>query len=228
MFKLVLSVCSIALVFSFAACKKSSNNSDNTANVMFVHGCAAGATLVNLDARLGNVAVPGATNLQFLKSSGYQHVTPAAAQVLSFFVTGLNELTHQTVELTAKNHYTAFASGSISNPGIVFLTDDLSIPSSGKAKVRFVNLSPDALVTSCYVGTAKLDSNVAMQGSTQFFEVPTTVSAKVSMIDQTVLSSSGIINSQVLVAGKIYTFMLTGSVTGSGSSQLSLSVINNN
>jgi hypothetical protein len=67
-----------------------------------------------------------------------------------------------------------------------------------------------------------------MQGSTQFFEVPTTVSAKVSMIDQTVLSSSGIINSQVLVAGKIYTFMLTGSVTGSGSSQLSLSVINNN
>jgi hypothetical protein len=228
MTKLVLSVCSLALILGFTACKKKSNDGGNNASIMFVHGAAAGATTVNLDARLGNIPVNGATNIQFLRNTGYVSVAPAAAIDLSFFVTGLNQLCAQTVGITAKTHYSAFASGSITAPGVVFVTDDLTSPTSGMAKVRFVNLSPDHLTTDCYIGTVKVDSNVGYQGCTAFHEIATTVSAKVSMIDQVVPANSGILTGQVLAAGKIYTYIFTGSVTGSGSSLLALSYINNN
>lgn len=225
--KTLLSFSILAVIIAFAACKKSTPAPSNTASVMFVHGCAAGATTINLDGKANNAAVPGAANISFMKYSGYQNVTAGSNVLLSFFVTGLNQLDSQSVNLTANAHYSAFAGGSITQPSFVFATDDLTAPSSGMAKIRFVNLSPDGLNTSCYIGATKIDSNVTYKTCTPFFEVsPTT--AKVEMVDQAVLSNSGIILSQQLVAGKIYTFMLTGSATGSGTSVLTLTAINNN
>jgi len=225
--KNVLLSLSVIAIVAFAACKKSNPAPANSAYVMFVHGCAAGATTINLDGRANNATVPGAGNMVFLKNSGYQPVTAASSVALSFFVTGLNALNGATESLTANAHYTAFAGGSITAPAFVFVADDITAPASGMAKVRFVNLSPDNLTTSCYIGTTKVDSNVAYQACTPYIQVaPTT--AKISMIDQVVLSNSGQITSQAIVAGKIYTFMFTGTATGSGTSVLALTAINNN
>jgi len=51
---------------------------------------------------------------------------------------------------------------------------------------------------------------------------------KVGMFDQVTPTNSGIITSQALVAGKIYTFIFTGTAAGTGSSVLTLTPINNN
>ena len=52
--------------------------------------------------------------------------------------------------------------------------------------------------------------------------------AKVGMFDQVTPTNSGLILTQGLSAGKIYTFILTGTSTGSGTSVLTLTAINNN
>ena len=225
--KNVLLLLPVLSIVAFAACKKSSSSPANTAYVMFVHGCAAGATPINLDGKANYTIVPGAGNMPFLKNSGYQPVTAGTSVGLSFFVTGLDTLTSAIESLTANNHYTAFAGGSITAPVFVFTSDNISAPSSGMAKVRFVNLSSDNLNMSCYVGLTKVDSNVAYRACTPFTEIAP-VTAKIAMIDQVVLSNSGQITSQQIAAGKIYTFMLTGTATGSGTSVLTLTVINNN
>ncbi len=224
--KVLTSFILLAIVAVLPACKKSSS-SPATASVMFVHGCAAGATNISLDGRIDNVAVSGAVNIQFRQSSGYRQTLPVTGSTLSFFVTGLNILASTPVTFAANSHYTAFASGSITAPGILITTDDLATPASGMAKIRFVNLSPDGLITSCYYGTTKLDSNIGYKTATPFYEVAAG-SVKIGMVDQTILTNAGLINSQVLSAGKIYTFMLTGSATGSGSSIITLTAISNN
>lgn len=210
-----------------SSCSKSSSGPATTASVMFVHGCAAGAANINLDAEVNNAKVAGATNIPFLSNSGYQQVTAASSLSLSFFVTGLNQLAVQTESITAGSHYTAFASGSITSPGICFTADDLTAPASGMAKVRFVNLSPDNLVANCFVGTSAIDSGLAYGVCSPYFQVSATT-GKISMYDQVVPAKSAVIASQQLVAGKIYTFMLTGTSTGSGTSQYTLTAINNN
>jgi len=215
------------LAVVFASCTKSNNSPSTNASVMFVHGCATGTTSVNLNGEANNATVTGASNLAFLTNSGYQ-VVPSGSVNLSFFVTGLSVLTSETEGLTANTFYTAFAGGSITSPTLVFTSDDLSAPTSGNAKVRFVNLSPDGVVTSCYVGSTKVDSNVASESCTPFFEVSAnTAGTKIGMFETT-LTNSAIINSQVLSAGKIYTFMFTGTATGSGTSVLTLTAITNN
>jgi len=227
--KIVLSFLAIAGVLTFNACKKSNPAPTNNASVMFVHGCVSGTSNINLDGRANNTTVSGAGNMSFSKPSGYLSVAAGSNVDLSFFVTGLNTLVDQTVSLTANTHYTAFAGGSITAPSFVFTSDDLTAPASGNVKVRFVNLSPDNLTMSCYVGTGtpKIDSNVSYKGCTPFIEIAATT-GKIGMIDQATPINSGLITSQTLTAGKIYTFMFTGTATGSGSSGYMLTAITNN
>ena len=223
----LFSILSLAIIAFAASCSKPKSSPATTASVMFVHGCASGTTNVSLDAEIGGVKVNGATSLSFLSKSGYEQVTAGSGINLSFFVSGLSQLTNQTVSMTVNNHYSAFAGGSITSPGICYTTDDLTAPTSGMAKVRFVNLSPDNLNTNCYLGTVKVDSNIGYLACSSFHNVAAGTGL-VGMYDQTTPSKSGVISSQTLVSGKIYTFMLTGTASGSGSSVYTLTLINNN
>jgi len=215
----------IAIAATFSSCKKKDNTSPATANLMFVNACAAGATTVNLDGKVSGTTIVGASNIGFLKNSGYKSVAAGTSDI-SFFVTGLNQLTHASESMVAGSYYSVFAGGSITQPVLVFSADDRTAPATGMAKVRFVNLCPDNLTTSCYIGTVKVDSNVAYQTVTPFIQVAAGT-IKVGMFDQTTLTNSAIINSQVLAAGTIYTFIFTGTSTGSGSSVLTLTPITN-
>jgi hypothetical protein len=224
--KLLVSFSVLAMVIAFASCKKNNPGPATTANVTFVNGCAG---VANTDISVNSTKLVAASNLAFLKSSGYQPITAGTSVVFAFGITTTGTpLNSATESITAgSNYYSAFSAGIVTNTALVFTSDDLSAPAAGMAKVRFINLSADPLNTSCYIGSAKLDSNIAYKAYTPFFNVaPTT--AKIAMIDQTVLTSSGEISGQQIVAGKIYTFMLTGTSSGTLTSQLTLTPISNN
>ena len=225
--KILLSLTVVAVTLGFTACKKKSDPAPTNANVMFVNGCA-GAT--NIDAHVSGKTVNGATNIAFMKNSGYKQVAAGASLPVEFYLTGLGtQLNTSTQTLAIGAYYSVYSAGIVTNTSLVFTTDDLTAPTmTGKAKVRFINLSSDNLNTSCYIGSTKLDSNVASKSYTSFHEVAEGSSLKVAMIDQTILTNSGQITGQTLSAGKIYTFMLTGAASGTGSSALTLTVINNN
>ena len=103
-------------------------------------------------------------------------------------------------------------------------TDDLSAPSAGKAKVRFAMLSPGIGNSVAYVGSTTVDSNIAFGTVTDFKEVNTGSAT----ITAGVLPSVATLNNFTLSAGKIYTFIFTGTLNGTGNSGLKLTAINNN
>ena len=223
--KALLSLSVLTVIIAFSACKKKDVAPPNTANVMFVNGCAG---TNNVDVYINNVKQNNASNIGFLKNSGYQSINSGSGINIAFLLTQQGTpLSNSTQTLNVSAHYSAFTAGLVTGTSLVFTTDDINTPTAGKAKVRFINLSSDNLKTSCYVGTTKLDSNIGYQAYTPFYEV-TATTTKVAMIDQNILTNSGQINSQQLSAGKIYTFMLTGTASGVSTSVLTLSVINNN
>lgn len=122
--------------------------------------------------------------------------------------------------------YTVMADGT-GNSSSVF-QDDKASPSSGKAKIRFVNLAQGLPSANLLViGGVSFGSNVAFGNSSGFSEVdPGTFNL------QTVLASSTStfvdLGSFTLEAGKIYTIYTSGSLTGSAQTAISAKMITHN
>ena len=228
--KVLLSFSVLAVVFAFTACKKSNTTPANTASVMFVNA-ATGTTNVTVSAN--NTPVPGTANLGFKNNSGYQNITAGTGVNIQFSIIGSGLtafLVGGTPTLIANTHYSVFAGGTFTVPSFVLTTDDLTPPTGNNAKIRFINLSPDNLNASCYIGTTtKLDSNIAYKGYSPFIEI-SPVTDKVTMLDPIAPANTAQLLNQTFSAGKIYTVMMTGSSAPgtTGAAVLSLPVISNN
>lgn len=105
-----------------------------------------GSTTVKIDtARAGNSTIPG-----------------PRATVLTL-----------SLNMEADKYYSLFAIDSAQKPDHVLLTDDMTLPSSGKVKVRFMNMSPDAGVidiVNAATNTA-LSSGLSYKQVTPFIEM---------------------------------------------------------
>ncbi len=220
---ILLSLTALAII-GFASCKKSDNTPSNSASAMFVNGCT-GTT--NVNATSGTTSVSGASNIAFMKSSGYQYVT-AGTDSIAFVLTSLGTpLKTGIAALTANTHYSVFVGGLVTAPSFVVTTDDLSATTSGNAKVRFVNLSNDSLSETADVGSTAFATAIGSQSASSFSEV-TAGSYTIKAGDPANISTVVSLGPTQLSAGKIYTVILTGTLTGTGTSGLTLTVIGNN
>jgi hypothetical protein len=109
---------------------------------------------------------PGTMNMRFDSAQSQANDPPGpAGRILEF-----------SFPTQADKYYTVFAIGTLGlqshSPESLVLEDDLSLPSPGKAKVRVINLSPNAgpidVVTSTGVSLA---TNLAFKARRDFFEI---------------------------------------------------------
>jgi hypothetical protein len=214
-----------AAVVMVLGCNKKNDNPPNTAEVAFVNGCA-GTT--GLDAKVNNIVVPGATNISFMGNTGYKPVTAGSSINIAYYLTNLGTpATSQTTTLTVGTSYTAFAGGLITSPSFLLTTDNLAAPSSGNAKVRFVNLSPDSAGITANVQATEIATGILSMHASDFTQVPAgsweIKAGQPSSIASVI--SGGI---QSFGAGKIYTIIMTGTQSGTGQSALKLTLLHNN
>lgn len=117
--------------------------------------------------------------------------------------------------------YTVFAAGTVAEDddadlSLLVLTDDLSAPASGNAKVRFVHLAPDAPAVDIVNVTDPANESVlfdaqSYRDATAFASVPAgtyNLEVRTDNGGTAVLPLNGI----VLEAGKIYTVFANGFV----------------
>jgi hypothetical protein len=222
----VLPVVALALVF--AGCSKKNNGPSTTASVMLVNGCN-GTT--GIYAKVNNANV-GPSNIAYFGNSGYLTMTAGTAQAINFYLVSPagTPLTAGLPTFTAGDHYSVFVGGIVTGPDFVVTTDDLTAPSSGNAKVRFINLGSDNLNESFSIGATTLDSNITYGQCTAFAEIAATSSVGVLVQDPAHGQPAYLaqLTSQAFSAGKIYTVMLSGTYSGTGATALKLTVIGNN
>ena len=220
--KLFIGCCTVAIL---QACSKSSAPL-NSANILFVNGCISAPSV---GAQANNTSITGATDIPFLANSGYRYVMAGNDVYLTFYSgTSGAPFASRAVDITAPNNYSAFIGGTLAAPIYLFTADDLTPPEAGNAKVRFVNLSPDNINESVIANDTLVAQGIATASISTYYQV-----AKGAYFMRAF--DPGNSNSRIpgdtvlLLAGKIYTIMLSGTLADSSTtSGLGLTVIHNN
>lgn len=229
MMKRTFTVLSLALL-AFSACKKDKITTPppapTTAKVMFVNTMVSSP---ELKVEVNDAAINGAQNLTLLANSGYVDVTPGTAVKTEFIIAESNEvILNQNYDYTVNRNYSVFATGSLTERASLMLQDDLTAPASGKAKVRFINLSKQNLSETIAIGSTVIGQAVNYLSSTGFVEVTASSSANINASDPTQIGLNQTLQAQNLEAGKLYTVMLTGIENGNNNNALKLTLIANN
>ncbi len=218
---------SISLVLLVSGCLMGCTKSSaplNTANVTFVNGCLSASAI---SVKANSIPVDGASVIPFWGYSGYQHVTAGAGVNLTFFLSSGVPFANRAVNITAPDHYSAFAGGDASNPQYVFATDDLTPPSKGNAKLRFVNLSAENINETVTANDSIVTGGIGPD-SVSAFLLLRAGKYTLGMFDPSNDSLSAATDSLTFSSGKIYTVILTGTHLGSGTTGLALTVSGNN
>lgn len=157
------------------------------------------------------------------QASGYYKTFVGDQDVLIKSTSGEATLATSRVQLDAIGNYSIFLVGQNSSLGILAVTDDLVAPASGKAKIRYVNASPNASAASLNAGSTILVTPLNFRGISASTEV-TAGSYVLSIVTGT--SRSATINAN-LESGKIYTVYAKGLVGGTGAAAFGVGLFTN-
>ncbi len=119
-----------------------------------------------------------------------------------------------TVNLAASAAYSTVMVGPAGAAELLILQDDLSVPTAGSARVRFVNVSPNApALDLAQTGAAPLSSGVAYKEASGYVDVPP---GSISMELRAAGSSNVLatLPGASLAAGVVYTVYAMGTMNG--------------
>lgn len=202
------------------------NDAENTpaaGKLNIVHVAPAVPTSVN--ARVDDQT---AKTLYYGQSTGYNELSAGAhTLVAEAATTPANQVSVPLTINSRKFHSVYIYSSSPTQVAALSLTDDLTIPSAGKAHLRFINLgydTPRITLSNNKAGTTPYALDVAFRSNTGFLVIePDTVTLRAMQPGGTVVAATS--QPSILRAGKIYNVLLCGAAattTTPGSLALSI------
>ncbi len=225
-------VVSAAFVLSFAACSGDTviPAPAPSANIAVVHASPNGpAVELRLDDNLlYSVAGSGLVGIPYLgstfaatTSAGYLNIaagkrnfkvfgTTTAATIATQVAADRKPVINADVTFDADKYYSIFASDSVSKLTPIIVEDDISLPATGKAKVRFAHMAVGAPNVDIAVKTVGnlLFTNRTFKSVSDFISVdPGTIALEVRPTGTTTVA----LNATVTVAAnRVYTIMARG------------------
>ena len=204
---LTFSVFSLGLV----SCSKMDNNYEPI-QVSGLNIIQASPTTELLDVYVDNTRANGNTDFEFGNKIGY---LSAFSGNRVFNVTKKNNLTSLKSlqhNLAPNLGYSLFVVNKLENIELLILDDNLEKPAAGKAKIRFVNLSPDGGSLSLNVNGAATDlaTNKAFKEFSTFEAVDATESTTLNIKNATTGAVETTLTNVKLEDGKIYTVYAKG------------------
>lgn len=202
-----------------------------TSSVNVIH---ASPDAPGVDLLVDNLKVNTAA-LNFPEATGYLKVS-AGTRNIKVNATGTNNsVINANLTFSADKYYSVFAYNRLASIAAILVEDNLAVPATGQAHIRFFHLSPDAPAVT--VGTLS-GTTFTPVFANRSFETQTTASANQSFTPvaagtytfdvqangASVLTLSNI----VLQAGKIYTVFAKGLVSGTGSQALGAQIVTHN
>lgn len=180
----------------------------------------------NVDILVGDNVI--ATNVAYPSTLPYTELNTGNNRIRIRPTGTTTAVIDETLFFEESKSYSIFAIDSVSKISALFLTDDLTAPGSGNAKVRFIHLSPNApAVDVAVTGGSNLFPNYAFKEFSSFRAVGAgTYNLEVRLANQPVVVLS--LPNITFESGKIYTIYARGFVGASGTQALGAGIINNN
>lgn len=199
------------LTLSFSSCSKDDIDTGGSVNVKIVNAAESSpAQDVFINETKINSSAVG-----YIGSTGYIS-TPNSGndRKIEFRTSGSADVyATEDEDLKPNKNYTLFLTGTGASADIEVVEDDLTAPSEGKAKIRFVHVSSaSSEKVDIYNGTTKIEAGADRGDVTGFIQVDAGVSTigvlPAGSTDITAIKSLSFENLQ---AGKIYTILIYGS-----------------
>jgi hypothetical protein len=210
-FKYKAIITAIALSIGLLSCSKMDNNYEPV-QVSGINFIQASPTTELLDIYIDNTRANGSTDFEFGDKIGY---LSAFSGNRAFNVTKKNNLNSlKSLQYTLKPNlgYSIFVVNTLANIELLMLEDDLVKPAAGKAKIRFVNLSPDGGALSLNVNGAATDlvTNKAFKEFSAFEVVDAAESVNFNIKNTTGGAIDATITNIKIEDGKVYTVYAKG------------------
>lgn len=167
------------------------------------------------------------SSVTFGQASGYYKTFLGDQDVIIKSATGEATLSSSHVQFDAFNSYTFFLVGQNSGLGMITVTDDLTAPAAGKAKVRFVNASPNASSVSLNIGGNVIATNQNFRAVGAQVEI---TAGTYAVVLSNVAGGTTTTNTTAGVSfqsGKIYTVYAKGLVGNTGTAAFTAGIYNN-
>jgi hypothetical protein len=161
------------------------------------------------------------------QASGYNKTFLGDQDVVIKSASGEATLSSSHVQFDAYGSYTFFLVGQNSSLGLIAVTDDLTAPAAGKAKIRFVNASPNATSVSLAIGGSIIAANQSFRAVSPSVEIAAgTYSVVLSNVAGGTTTTNTTANTS-FQAGKIYTVYAKGLVGSANASAFTTGIFVN-
>ncbi|TDG36610.1 DUF4397 domain-containing protein [Pedobacter changchengzhani] len=211
-----------ASVLLMSACKKENDYKEITiAGLGFVHASPGTGAL---DLIVDNQKV---TNKIFTYTNdlGYFGAFPGGRLIGIAKKDSVKYLATLPVNLAEGTFYSAFIIGVLPKPEILLVQDDLKAPETGKAKIRFINLSPDAPALDLDImgQSTTLFNGKAFKDVSPFISIDPSASYTFEIKEGTNVTAT--LPATKIEAGKIYTLWAKGLKSTTDSTKFGLSIL---
>ncbi|NEU08480.1 DUF4397 domain-containing protein [Flavihumibacter sp. R14] len=216
-------VAAITLSVALVSCKKDDDsNPVQVSGLSVIHASPSAEKFdVFVDTKKANAADFSYTNkIDYLDvSSGNRKVVITKKGLTA-------PLLSDTMTLKPQVGYSLFVIDKTETLKYLLLKDDLSKPAAGKARVRFVNVSPDAPALNLVIAgsTTDLVTNKAFKGSSEFLSIDAAEKVTFNVKNQTggaIVATTGDVK---IEAGKIYTIWVKGLIAATDDTKLGVAV----
>ncbi len=209
-------------VCTLASCLKPDNDGpelQSTVNVVAVNVVNATIGLKPVGFFINSTKVNG-DPLEYTQESGYFITRPHTNSFDALEVTGSEYFLKTTFTFKANTYHTIFIAGESTSITSLFTEDDLSPPPAGKAKVRFVHLSPDSRGLELAIKNGvTLFPEQAYKTASEFKTIdPGVYDLQLKTVNGTVVVEQNV----TVAAGVIYTAWVKGLQAGIASSPIGL------
>lgn len=206
--KSFLFLLSAITIFSLNSCVKGEESSLNISSLSVIH---ASPGLPAIDFYYNGARINGDSIIAYGDTIPNKFFNSGTASIVVKKYISSTTYISTSIDLQSEKNHSFFVVGKPNEVTYLFTTDDLTAPASGKAKLRFINLSPDAANLSFKINSINLFGSMAFKSYSEFSPVDPG-EQKISIHDSV---SGAILAEQNLniQAGKIYTVWAKGLVS---------------
>lgn len=201
-------IAAFALAIGFASCSKTKSTPIQISGLSIIH---ASPTTEKLDVYIDNTRATATdfafgTKMDYLNAYSGNRRVDVAKQGTSV------SLKSEVITLDPQLGYSLFVIDKLENVKFLLLKDDLTAPATGKAKVRFVNLSPDSdpLDLAVVGKTDPIATNKAFKDFSTFEVIDAADKVTFNVKNKTTGAILATLTDVKIETGKIYTVYAKG------------------
>ena len=218
-------IAAVTLSVALSACLKDDNSPQQVSGLAVIH---ASPGTQPLDFIVDNTKA-NSNLFSYQTKINYLNIVPGSRLLSVVKKDSTNFLVSQRFDLSSGKTYSIFVIDTLSKKKLLLIEDDLTAPDAGKAKIRFIHLSPDVLALDLSINGNETDlfTNKLFKEYTTFAMIDTGASITFNIKDNATKVVTATVPNVKIEKGKIYTIWANGLKSKTDSTKFGANIYTN-